>query len=213
MFQLSPTKDTSKEVLFLNQLGDWQRRDVQQCSIKNYDLVYAFFCRFPSWGYPDELCECTANKTLSLILSFTPFPSKVFPRHFPSTSSLSCRSPHHQISHLLVHYFMLHFNNNFDADDLKMTLPKSFVPSFLFYYGCSVMAYELFSKLGLLKTRKHVNECPSQNSHNILFGPFSFFFLYFTLFVPVFKFTDFESPLVLFSWWRNKISWGSRKNF
>ncbi|CAH1108250.1 unnamed protein product [Psylliodes chrysocephalus] len=46
--QLSPTKDTSKEVLFLNQLGDWQRRDVQQCSIKNYDLVYAFFCRFPS---------------------------------------------------------------------------------------------------------------------------------------------------------------------
>ncbi|XP_028131945.1 S-adenosylmethionine decarboxylase proenzyme isoform X2 [Diabrotica virgifera virgifera] len=46
--QLSPTKDTSKELLFLNQLADWQRRDVQQCSIKNYDLVYAFFCRFPS---------------------------------------------------------------------------------------------------------------------------------------------------------------------
>ncbi|XP_056634223.1 S-adenosylmethionine decarboxylase proenzyme [Diorhabda carinulata] len=46
--QLSPIKDTSRELLFLEQLGDWQRRDVQQCSIKNYDLVYAFFCRFPS---------------------------------------------------------------------------------------------------------------------------------------------------------------------
>lgn len=46
--QLSPIKDTSRELLFLDQLGDWQRRDVQQCSIKNYDLVYAFFCRFPS---------------------------------------------------------------------------------------------------------------------------------------------------------------------
>lgn len=34
-----------------------------------------------------------------------------------------------------------------------------------------------------------------------------FVYLILTLFDPVFTFTAFESPLVLFSWWRNKISW------
>ncbi|CAH1116296.1 unnamed protein product [Phaedon cochleariae] len=46
--QQSPTKDTSRELLLLNQIGKWQRRDVQMCNFKNYDLIYAFFCRFPS---------------------------------------------------------------------------------------------------------------------------------------------------------------------
>ncbi|XP_018576566.1 S-adenosylmethionine decarboxylase proenzyme isoform X2 [Anoplophora glabripennis] len=46
--QVSPTKDTSKELLFLDQFGKWQRRDVQQCNFKNYDLIYAFYCKFPS---------------------------------------------------------------------------------------------------------------------------------------------------------------------
>lgn len=39
-----------------------------------------------------------------------------------------------------------------------------------------------------------------------IFGPFSFIHIFFFLFAPVFTFTAFESPLVLFSWWRNKIS-------
>ncbi|KAH0999187.1 hypothetical protein HUJ05_009681 [Dendroctonus ponderosae] len=47
--QLSPTKDTSKELLCLNQFGNrWDRRDIQQISFKNYDLMYAFYTKFPS---------------------------------------------------------------------------------------------------------------------------------------------------------------------
>ncbi|XP_066260967.1 S-adenosylmethionine decarboxylase proenzyme isoform X2 [Euwallacea similis] len=47
--QLSPTKDTSKELLCLNQINNkWNRRDVQQINFKNYDLIYAFYTKFPS---------------------------------------------------------------------------------------------------------------------------------------------------------------------
>ncbi|CAG9773674.1 unnamed protein product [Ceutorhynchus assimilis] len=47
--QLSPTKDTSKELLCRTQIGNkWNRRDVQQISFKNYDLTYAFYTKFPS---------------------------------------------------------------------------------------------------------------------------------------------------------------------
>ncbi|KAG5871716.1 hypothetical protein JTB14_008542 [Gonioctena quinquepunctata] len=46
--QLSRKMDTSRELLSVNQIGEWQRKDFQQCSFKSYDLIYAFFCRFPS---------------------------------------------------------------------------------------------------------------------------------------------------------------------
>nr|XP_023023255.1 S-adenosylmethionine decarboxylase proenzyme isoform X1 [Leptinotarsa decemlineata] len=44
----SPVMDSSKKVLSVNEMGEWKRKDIQHCSFKNYDLMYAFFCRFPS---------------------------------------------------------------------------------------------------------------------------------------------------------------------
>lgn len=51
--QDSPTKNSAKELQNLTSLGPqqglrWQRRDIQQCSFKNYDLIYAFYSKFPS---------------------------------------------------------------------------------------------------------------------------------------------------------------------
>ncbi|XP_019868756.1 S-adenosylmethionine decarboxylase proenzyme isoform X2 [Aethina tumida] len=46
--QTSPTKNTTKDLLHLNSIGDWSRRDIQQCNFKNYDLTYAFYSKFPS---------------------------------------------------------------------------------------------------------------------------------------------------------------------
>ncbi|XP_076275242.1 S-adenosylmethionine decarboxylase isoform X2 [Rhynchophorus ferrugineus] len=46
--QVSPTKATAQEILCLNQIAKWDRRDIQQCSFKNYDLIYAFYTKFPS---------------------------------------------------------------------------------------------------------------------------------------------------------------------
>lgn len=47
--QDSPSKNNTKEVLELHQIANkYNRRDVQQCSFKNYDLLYAFYTKFPS---------------------------------------------------------------------------------------------------------------------------------------------------------------------
>ncbi|XP_050294482.1 S-adenosylmethionine decarboxylase proenzyme isoform X2 [Anthonomus grandis grandis] len=47
--QVTAVKDTSKDLLCLNQINNkWSRRDVQQISFKNYDLIYAFYTKFPS---------------------------------------------------------------------------------------------------------------------------------------------------------------------
>ncbi|XP_060521205.1 S-adenosylmethionine decarboxylase proenzyme isoform X2 [Cylas formicarius] len=47
--QLSPVKDAPKEMLCPHQVGGrWERRDLQRCSFKSYDLIYAFYTKFPS---------------------------------------------------------------------------------------------------------------------------------------------------------------------
>lgn len=71
---------------------------------------------------------------------------------------------------------------------------------------------EIFCKLCMLLLETN-NKCVFLTTNNgrlystrPQFCPFSFFFIFFTLFTPIYTFTAFESPLVLFSWWRNKIS-------
>lgn len=44
----SPAKETPKEMQFLATIGAWNRREVQVCHFKNYDLTYAFYSKFPS---------------------------------------------------------------------------------------------------------------------------------------------------------------------
>ncbi|CAH0563397.1 unnamed protein product [Brassicogethes aeneus] len=46
--QTSPVKSTTKELIHMNAIGEWLRRDIQQCNFKNYDLLYAFYSKFPS---------------------------------------------------------------------------------------------------------------------------------------------------------------------
>ncbi|XP_045475768.1 S-adenosylmethionine decarboxylase proenzyme [Harmonia axyridis] len=46
--ETSNPKETTREMRQLTQLGEYERQDLQTCHFKNYDLVYAFFCRFPS---------------------------------------------------------------------------------------------------------------------------------------------------------------------
>ncbi|KAK9887979.1 hypothetical protein WA026_000270 [Henosepilachna vigintioctopunctata] len=46
--ETSPTRDTVEEIKQVVQLGEYERQDLQECHFKSCDLVYAFFCRFPS---------------------------------------------------------------------------------------------------------------------------------------------------------------------
>lgn len=224
--QVSPTKNTSKELLFLDPFGKWQRRDVQQCNFKNYDLIYAFYCKFPSWGCPAKLRDIAANKPFFLSLFLTSNPTSSFdPVPFPLNFLLSpFKSPATTIPSLPNKYLLssdprllfkqliylqsfLESNvllNNFDEAQ-KSILSKAFLSNLFVYCDILVMIVKVYSKYKF-NMRNHDCHLGSKQSRP-QFGPFSFFYIYFTLFAPVFTFTDFESPLVLFSWWRNKISW------
>lgn len=228
-------KETVKELLFNGQIGQWKRRDVQQCNFKNYDLIYAFFCRFPSWGCPVKLRQCAANKTFFLYVflttnsfhSYNPPPAFLKPLSL-STSSLSSlpafslRNVNFKNLQKLLKILQLCMANGFTVDNksyqhisklMETKLTHLIVDTFI-YCDILCMILNLYLKLGFLKST-----CPKSNtihhkekihyrSYKLQSHPFSLFYIFFIFFAPVFKFTDFESPLVLFSWWRNKISWG-----
>lgn len=181
LFQLSSTKDASKEILCLNQLNNkWNRRDVQQINFKNYDLIYAFYTTFPSWGCRDK---SRLNAALSLPPSLPTLP------HSSKTFHKSMASFYAKLgTHVVFDKSLLDFYHAFLKSLRKRKI--KFVSKDFF---CS----------------SSKDETPNMRRFRETFGPFSFFFIYFTLFSPVFTFTDFESPLVMFSWWRNKISWDS----
>lgn len=49
MFQASVVEDTHKDLLNADMLSEFKRRDIQYCHLKNYDLTYALYSKFPSW--------------------------------------------------------------------------------------------------------------------------------------------------------------------
>lgn len=44
----SCVEDTHKDLLNAGMLGEFKRRDIQYCHLKNYDLTYALYSKFPS---------------------------------------------------------------------------------------------------------------------------------------------------------------------
>ena len=46
--QTSRAADCHKELNLCKQYGDWVRKDINYCSMQNYELTYAHFIKFPS---------------------------------------------------------------------------------------------------------------------------------------------------------------------
>ncbi|XP_055706438.1 S-adenosylmethionine decarboxylase proenzyme [Phlebotomus papatasi] len=44
----SPAYAASRELERAEEIGEWQRRDIQYCRFQSYDLTYAQYCKFPS---------------------------------------------------------------------------------------------------------------------------------------------------------------------
>lgn len=44
----SVVEDTHKDLLNADMLSEFKRRDIQYCHLKNYDLTYALYSKFPS---------------------------------------------------------------------------------------------------------------------------------------------------------------------
>lgn len=213
---------------------------MQQCNFKNFDLIYAFFCRFPSWGCPVKLRQCAANKTFffSLFLStnsfhiYNPLPFLInstcsissTPTSLPAFPNLDCESLRLKNFQELIILFQSYFKKTVDKNGTKHItqftrkkfLLQLMVDTFI-YFDIVCMLLNLYIKLDLQKIKStksstfdtcRQKEKIHYRSYKLQSHPFSLFYTLFILFAPTFKFTDFESPLVLFSWWRNKISWG-----
>lgn len=50
LFQASLAAETPRELERAASFGEWIRHDIQYCRFKNYDLTYALYTKFPSWG-------------------------------------------------------------------------------------------------------------------------------------------------------------------
>lgn len=144
------------------------------------------------------------------------------PTSLPAFPNLTCKSLQLKNLHELMIFFQSYIKKTVDKNGTKhitQVTKKKFllqlmVDTFI-YFDIVCMLLNLYIKLGLQKTKitksntfgtcRH-KEKIHYRSYKLHSHPFSLFYTLFILFAPTFKFTDFESPLVLFSWWRNKIS-------
>lgn len=150
--QTSPASTASRELDYVSSFGEWQRRDIQYCRFKSYDLTYAHYCKFPSWGLQVmPLVEAKTYHSLPPSQSLSiPFQSKFLKiSSFPFDIDFCAKQ-----QTLFQTNSIILSQNNFIHFIILLNLLQ-LIPFVLVYY---------------------IEEC---------------------------------SPLVLFSWWRNKISWNS----
>lgn len=170
MFQTSKAQDAGHELDYKTTIGDWKRRDIQYCRFPGYDLTYAHYSKFPSWGLQD----------LAL--------SKV--NHI----SFEQRYPHP------LHKYVSNHTEIIDEKviaSMKTTFDK---------YSSNIFCHKIDTKAEQQQlmdnsTKEYLNVCIK------------------IIFVVIYcvhdkaqylrSYINEYSPLVLFSRWRNKISWNS----
>lgn len=162
-------------------VGEWTRRDIQHCRFKNYDLTYAFYSKFPSWGFQVELCTFTAKPVRPLHFVSLPFCSKFY-------------------SILFRHPVFLDFEFCKFFVDICLTLTNILEIS---KYKKRTKCFDT-KKFTYNRNQKCSRDFSNSRFHFVSLSALCF---YFNAFSSLFAFNDFGSPLVLFSWWRNKISW------
>lgn len=192
---------------YLCKIGEWTRRDIQLCQFKNYDLTYAFYSKFPSWGCQEELCKFTA-------LIFASFHT-----NFPSTITSHFHNQNSSSNSVFLPVSKLYPNIN------SLQISSDPYSSTLFLWNAYRRCSEILSKLTYNNVNFNIKQFSSsgcskrvpvakRNFEDFRISPLSIHvYISFMLFILIFSFNDFSSPLILFSWWRNKISWGLLKNF
>lgn len=188
LFQASPAFAASRELDYAASIGKWKRKDIQYCRFPTYDLTYAHYCKFPSWGLQVTSLPVGANHFPSSPAS--PPPQALIPRpsNVPSSSSLPHIKQHSSLYCALLSHLLIALMNAPSATDVVTT--KS-----------------LLEFLAADKTvdRRQIGSTVKPTAVLIqlivLLG-----LMQLIPFVLVYCIEEC-SPLVLFSWWRNKISW------
>lgn len=183
----SPAFGASRELEHIANIGQFKRRDIQYCRFDAYDLTYAHYVKYPSWGLKIKPCV-GANRTLS---------SPSSPSHVLSSKPKSVyTSGHDKLSQIplmkllikLLHFFTL--SGPFTDDGQKGIQQR----------------HQQTTANG-----KNNNKDVDIKLFNVL-PPFAYttamiFFIQLVSVIFVLNIEEFSSPLVMFSYWRNKISW------
>lgn len=154
LFQTSKAIDAGHELDYKTSIGEWKRRDIQYCRFPGYDLTYAHYTKFPSWGLQDLISANEINQT-----------SYTYHYPFPIHKNLSD-------THILEPFIV-------SKSEQFQKLQKLLVENTTHEY-VNVVANIFVNLLYCAQLlRYYINE---------------------------------YSPLLLFSWWRNKISWNQITN-
>lgn len=180
----SPAFGASRELEHIANIGQFKRRDIQYCRFDAYDLTYAHYVKYPSWGL--KIMPCVGvNSTLSS--RFSPKAQKIATTYVDDSNKLS-QLPLMKFLMKLLHFFTL--STPFSDDTQK---------------GISQQQQQRRSTHG--NTQEEVNI----KLFNVL-PPFAYttamiFFIQLVSVIFVLNIEEFSSPLLMFSYWRNKISW------
>lgn len=210
----------------LNKINRCTKRDLQICHFQDYDLIYAFYSKFPSWGYPEELCTFTATTYYSFSFSSHLPPFYTYFQNFISITFLGCNC-----SNTMQYCGKLY---SFHTCEIIATsvLMSSFIQIVILFHSLilyifGLRLFLLMSSSNYFKLRCHqkahfcipIHTCKLQRKiqSEICINTgcatwchlpcSSLFHNRMTISPLLFSFNDFTSPLILFSWWRNKISW------
>jgi Adenosylmethionine decarboxylase len=181
----SPAFGASRELEHISSIGQFKRRDIQYCRFDAYDLTYAHYIKYPSWGLKIKPCVKAINT-----LSHSSSPSSTSKLTQISTSSTEDSNKLSQIPLMKFLIKLLHFFTLSGLDESPNGTQKQ---------------QQRHSAHG------NTNDEVNFKQFNVL-PPFAYttamiFFIQLVSFIFVLNVEEFSSPLVMFSYWRNKISW------
>lgn len=179
----SPAFGASRELEHISNIGQFKRRDVQYCRFDAYDLTYAHYIKYPSWGLKIKPCV-GANNTLSFPSPPTPVLSKS-----PQLATTIGESNKHS----------------------QMPLMK-FLIKLLHFFSLSGQCSDVNDKGNMQQQQLLVHGDNRDDKNFNVLPPFAYttamiFFIQLVSVIFVLNIEEFSSPLVMFSYWRNKISW------
>lgn len=165
----------SREFEHVDNMGDFKRKDIQYCRFDSYDLTYALYVKYPSWGLKSIPCVGASDTTFH-------------PPHPPPTPSRVAVS--------------------------KSTVPVKFLMKLLHFFSLSNFLQP--SSDGIQKATSSNQQTQSQQQENgkadekilnFAYTTAMIFFIQLFSVIFVLNIDELSSPLVMFSYWRNKISW------
>lgn len=206
-------------------MNEWTRRDFQLCNFKNYDLTYAFYSKFPSWGCQAKLRQVAASNDVVLKVKNSKSPK----RTMLQTQTKLYRNRAYVFLNFtkgILKEFIENFSTQISSESetnkgnflvaiqIKNVVFLISYAYFLYSFITFVLITASFNHLISYSSVGCVQDTKSLKSHKKncnfylqKYYPSSLFPVVFVFYFLVFSFTDFASPLILFCWWRTKISW------